>query len=601
MSHRPLALIILAIVAGMVGSFGMPSFSTALFTSRSSTTASVSAAPDWTPPTVSVTSPGVSVAGTVTIAATAADPETGVQSVTIQVQPVGGATWTTLCTDTTSPYSCAWTTTTMTDGTYDIRGRATDGAGYTTTSTSVRTTVANNVLVVLAPPDDVIRGTVPLQATLYNTATLTYTVRIQIAPTGTTSWTTICNNLAAPYTCSWNTTTAANADYDLRAVAISGSTTHTSATVAEILVDNQAPTVTMTDPGTPLSGSRIFAATATDAHSGLAQVVIQSAPTGSSTFSTLCTITVEPFSCRVDTASLADGSYSFRAVATDVAGNVTASAVVANRFVDNTVSSVSLGDVPAYLGGTFVINATGSSTAGVTSIRIQYAPAGTTGWTDICTDTTSPYACAWDTTRVTDGLYDLRAVMVDGSGGQTTSAVVTARRVDNSPLRAVDVQTGNGGGTAGRLDVGDSVTLTFSEQVAPASVTSGWTGAALAVNLRVRDGNLVGLTNKGDTLDVLRTGSSVNLGSVNLREDYVKGGKTATFNATMTATTVTVNGVPATQVTLTLGSLASGGGLRTVSTATAVVWSPSGAVLDLFGRACSTAPATESGALDREF
>jgi hypothetical protein len=102
-------------------------------------------------------------------------------------------------------------------------------------------------------------------------------------------------------------------------------------------------------------------------------------------------------------------------------------------------------------------------------------------------------------------------------------------------------------------------------------------------------------------MDVLRSGSTVNLGSVNLREDYVKGGKTVSFNATMTASTVTVNGTTATRVTLVAGALASGSGLRTVSTQTAVVWSPSAAALDLYGRPASTAPVTELGALDREF
>ncbi len=579
----------------------MPSVSAASFTSRTSTTATVSVSPDWTPPTAAVTSPGASVADTVTIAATAADGESGVQSVTIQVQPVDGATWTTLCTDTTSPYSCPWTTTGTTDGAYDIRARATDGAGYTSTSSSVRTTVANNVLVVLTVPADVIKGTVPLQVNLYKTGTVNFTGRIQIAPAGTTSWSTICNNLASPHTCSWNTTTVANADYDLRAVAVSGSTTHTSATVADVLVDNQAPTVTMTDPGSPLSGSRTFAATATDAHSGVAQVVIQSAPTGSTTFSTVCTITEEPFSCRVNTSQLADGSYSFRAVATDEAGNVTTSAVVTNRLVDNTVSSVSLGEVASYLTGAVNITATGSSTAGVTSIRIQHAVSGTTTWTDICTDTTNPYACTWDTTKFPDGVYDLRAVMVDGSSGQTTSTVLSGRRIDNSPLRAFDVQTANGDGAAGKLDAGDTVTLTFSEKVTLASVTSGWTGAALPVSVRVKDGNLIGLTNKGDTLDVLRAAGTVNLGSVNLREDYVRSRKTTTFAATMTATTVTVSGVQATSITLGLGTPAKASVLRTVNTAAAIVWSPSGAALDLFGRASSTAPVTESGTLDRDF
>jgi hypothetical protein len=247
------------------------------------------------------------------------------------------------------------------------------------------------------------------------------------------------------------------------------------------------------------------------------------------------------------------------------------------------------------------LGATANSTAGVTSVRIQRAPNGTTTWTDVCTDTTAPYTCSWNTTTVADGLYDFRAILVDGTGKVTTSVTVSARRVDNSPLRGLDVQTANGGATAGKLEANDTVTFTYSDQVNPATLSAGWNGAATAVSLRVRDGNLFSLGNKGDTLDVLRGGSAVNLGSVNLKEDYVKSGKTVTFNATMTASTATVNGVTVTVVTVKLGTLASGTGIRTVSGLSAMVWSPAAAATDLFGTACSTAPATETGTLDREF
>jgi hypothetical protein len=55
-------------------------------------------------------------------------------------------------------------------------------------------------------------------------------------------------------------------------------------------------------------------------------------------------------------------------------------------------------------------------------------------------------------------------------------------------------------------------------------------------------------------------------------------------------------------ITLRLGTLVSGTGLKTVNAATAtMVWSPSATVTDLFGRACSIAPTTETGAQDREF
>ncbi len=600
MTRRILVLIAAALSMAAMTT-GMPGFSSASFTARTVNGGSIAAAPDWTPPTVSIQNPGSPLKGTVNIVATAADAETGVASVRLQYLPSGGSSWVTLCTATTAPYTCAWNTTTVTDGGYDLRAVATDNAGYSTTSGLVSTTVANNLLVVLGNPGDIVRGTVSLPTTLYGAGTTTYTVRVEYTPAGTTNWKSICTDLSSPYNCSWVTTGYANGDYDLRAIATSGATTTYSAVVAFVLVDNTAPAVTMLNPGSPLAGSVAFEATATDADSGVAQVVLQAQVSGSSTWKDLCTVSAPPYSCRYDTTQLLDGSYSLRAVATDAVGNATTSAAVTNRLVDNTVSSVSMTDPGAYLTGTVTLSASANSTAGVTSVRIQRAPTGTTTWTDVCTDSTSPYTCSWNTTTVADGLYDFRAILVDGTGKVTTSATISARRVDNSPLRGLDVQTANGGATAGKLENGDSVTFTYSEQVNLATVTAGWDGAATAVSVRVRDGNLLGLGNKGDTLDVLKGGSAVNLGSVNLKEDYVKSSKTVTFNATMTATTATVNGATVTVVTLRLGTLASGGGIRTVSNVSALVWSPAAAVTDLFGNACSAAPVTETGTLDREF
>jgi len=193
--------------------------------------------------------------------------------------------------------------------------------------------------------------------------------------------------------------------------------------------------------------------------------------------------------------------------------------------------------------------------------------------------------------------------MTDRAGKLTTSAVVSSRRVDNRAVRGTDVQTANGTGTAGRLDAGDSISFTYSTQMSPSSITSGWNGSPLAVTVRLRDGSIVGLGSADDTLDVQRSGAAVNLGSVNLRGDYVKNNKTSTYNATMTATTATVNGLPVTVVQLSVGTLISGGALRTApaSAAANMVWTPSNVATDLAGTTSSNAPVTETGAADREF
>jgi signal peptidase I len=599
------ATIALTIVLCLLVILGAAGFtSAAAFTSTTANRANTfRAAVDWAPPTVSLASPGTPVKDTVTLTATAADAETGIRDVVIQYLPAGGS-WTTVCTNATAPYSCAWNTATVTDGSYSLRAIAADNASHSTTSATVDTTVANSLLVVLTDPGEIQRGTVNLATTLYNPGTSIYTVRVEYSDAGANNWKPLCTALTSPYNCSWNTTLPAfpNGYYDLRAVAVSGITSTTSAPVTDVLVDNTAPTVSMTDPGTPLSGTRTFAATASDADSGITQVTLQYSKSGTGPWTTFCTITATPYSCRFDTTTLAGGTYSFRAIATDAAGFSTTSTAVANRVIDNTISSVSLEDPGDYLTGVVPLTANANSTAGVSSVKIQSAPAGTTTWTTRCTVVTAPYTCAWDSRGVADGLYDFRALLTDGAARETISATVASRRVDNSPLRGTDIQTTNGSATAGKLGTGDTMTFTYSQQINPATVTPGWNGTALAVTLRLRDGNLLSLGNNGDTVDIQRTGSSVNLGSVNLKQNYAKSRKTAVFNATMTAATATINGVPSTVITVSLGAVASGAtGLRTVTTASTMVWSPTAAVANLAGTASSTAPVNEPGPLDREY
>lgn len=591
-----LVLVLLGVVAHAVRTTDA---SGASFVAVTGNVATVRAAADWTAPSVALDNPGSPVRGTVTLAATATDAESAVTSVAFQYLAPGASAWVTVCTDATAPYSCSWATTGLADGSYELRARASNAAGYTATSEQVAAIVANSVLLVLGSPGELVHGNVPLTATLHNGGALPWVVTIQYVVAGGSSWKTLCTGLTSPLGCTWQTASFANEAYDLRATATSGLTTVTSAVVADVLVDNAAPAVTMTDPGSPLSGWVTFGATASDAGSGVNQVAIQAARSGGD-YQTLCTVASEPYGCRYATTSLADGSYAFRAVATDAAGNTATSAAVTGRTVDNTVSSVSVDDPGAYLSGVVTVTAQANSTAGVVSVRLQRTAAGQ-GWTDLCTVTAAPYSCPWDTRTVANGSYDLRAVLVDGRGATTTSAVVTGRRVDNSSLRAVDVQTANGEGVPGRVDQGDTMTLTYSETLALGSVTTGWTGSAIPVTLRLRDGNLVGGGNKGDVVDVLRNGAAVQLGSVALREDYVKARRTVTFNATLRATTVTVDGVQRSVVTVTVGTVASGNGLRTVSTATSLLWTPATAATAATGGACAATPATESGPADREF
>lgn len=91
---------------------------------------------DTTPPTVSASAVGTS--GTITFSATASD-NVGVTNVEFLVDGVVKGS------DATSPYSLAFDSTTVTNGTHTLTARASDAAGNVTTSTAVSFSV-NNVV-----------------------------------------------------------------------------------------------------------------------------------------------------------------------------------------------------------------------------------------------------------------------------------------------------------------------------------------------------------------------------------------------------------------------------------------------------------------------
>jgi hypothetical protein len=99
---------------------------------------------------------------------------------------------------------------------------------------------------------------------------------------------------------------------------------------------------------------------------------------------------------------------------------------------DSVAPGVSVADPGANLRGTLAVAANAAdAVSGVASVRLERAPAGSSTWTLVGTDTTAPWSIAFDTTSVPDGLYDLRAVATDAAGNETTSAPA-AVRVDNT-------------------------------------------------------------------------------------------------------------------------------------------------------------------------
>jgi hypothetical protein len=200
-----------------------------------------------------------------------------------------------------------------------------------------------------------------------------------------------------------------------------------------------------------------------------------------------------------------------------------------------------------------------------------------------------------------DGVAPFSVRTTDNAGNSATSAGFSAT-VDGVAPTATDVQAANGAALSGRLEAGDSLTLTFSEPIEPGSIVAGWDGSSpLNVVVRLNRATLGG----NDTLSFFDAANAtqLQLGTVDLgRSDYTGG--TVTFGATgtpssMAHSVVTVGGAPVSRLTLTLGTASAAA--RTAKGPGGMTWRPAAGPQDPAGNALVTAPAAESGGLDVDF
>ena len=236
----------MALSAALIGGLAFVGFSGATFTDTSRTTTTAQAAPDWTPPVVEMVDPGSNVIDTVTLTANAYDETSAIAGVSIQYAPSSTSVWTTLCTSITSPYTCSWDTTQVSDGDYDLRAVATDTEGNQQTSEVVETYVSNTErrLVDLHTIPSPIRGNVVLEANFYGHGNKPISMRFQYW-TGST-WADLpgCGARNGRYqTCSVDTTALADGSWDFRVLAKDKSDYIDQQT--GVVIDNTRPSVTI--------------------------------------------------------------------------------------------------------------------------------------------------------------------------------------------------------------------------------------------------------------------------------------------------------------------------------------------------------------------
>ena len=373
-------------------------------------------------PTVSLGDPGTDLHGTASLDATAADSESGVASVQFQRSPAGAATWTTISTDTSAPYAASFDTIAVADGLYDFRAIATDAAGNQTISALATDRRVDNSapdLTFTGPAEgDRVWGSLPLAASASDAGSGLAWVKFR-ARTGAGAWTTWATQATAPFTYTWDSTSVVDGAAQIQVLA-SDALGNLSSVTHSVIVDNDAPTVTL-DTVQPLaSGSVPLAATAS---ADTTSVLFQLRPSGGSWTDLTADVTA-PYSAVVNTTTLTDGHYDFRAVAIDAAGH-TASGMAANVLVDNTAPT---GSITAPGSGTAVSSAivhlvasASDAGSGLASVTFQQRTPGGS-WLDVATDATAPYEADWNRTGLPDGPYQVRAVLLDALGNSFATA-----------------------------------------------------------------------------------------------------------------------------------------------------------------------------------
>lgn len=561
---------------------------------------------DNTAPTATLSVPSGILSGTVDLTATSGDAGSGVASVDFQYRLSGVTSWSSCGTDTGSPYACTLATSPLTNGaTYEFRAVATDQVGNATATTTQSRTVDNTpaTVSITSPLEGTaVDGTVTVQASASSVQGVA-SVRIDYRAAGGT-FATLCSDTTSPYSCSWNTAPLLAGSYELRAVLSQVSGGDVTSATRTVSVDHTVGVVTVTSPatGATLKGqTSVTVSGTTTSATGVSSVSLEAIPVSPSgtTVSSACTQGSGTFTCTWDTSAIVYGTFDLRAVMTQGNGVVVTSTSAVNVTVDNVNGSVSVTSPTSssrVRGTAVAVSASASSTAGVTSVRLETRSSPNGTFAPLCTVSAAPYSCAWDTSAITYGTYEVRAVMLQGTGAPAMTSAAVPVTVDNRTLAAASVTATNGTGTAGSPDAGDQLVFTYSGLVKLSSIQAGLTNNAPGVDVNVR---LVGVSKSPDSLVFTGTTSAwdAGLGSLSFTQDYVNNNKTIDFTGSkMAATQVTdAQGNPVTRITVTLGTPSSAA--STVATSGTATWSPSVSTLDLFDTACSTTAATTTGVL----
>jgi hypothetical protein len=337
-----------------------------------------------------------------------------------------------------------------------------------------------------------------------------------------------------------------------------------------------------------VAGSFRFANAVTDAGSGPASttypvigttgwthaVETVSTPVGGPYPSTAFSWTASPSVPAAKSISSADAAGNTASSSVTFASDVTGPSAGTVAYTNGVVNALS---VPVTVSGL------ADAGSGVASYVIKRDVATLTTLTETCGTFPGTYATTVtlvsgnDTSVASGSCYKYEIVVTDNVGNTATFTSASVAKVDTSGPQVSAVTSANvSGGTAGKLEIGDKLVITFNQALATGSVPSTFSGAT-----EINPGILTNVTLSipGFTNGALSTGSWFYLTSNN---------STATFGGTA----VLANNGTSTTVTLTVTSLSGGG---TNASSGALVFKPATTLTDGGGNAAQGSFTTAAG------
>lgn len=433
-------------------------------------------------------------------------------------------------------------------------------------------------------------------------ATLTFNATVSgptggAAPTGALSWTITPPSGTAP-TCSTANVTVGTLNKSTASCSVSaaivgtysvvatyvGDSNYTGASgTASLIVGSSSPSVRATSsPASPTLGTTFtFKTTVTGPTGG-------PAPTGTITWSfigpsssTCSTTPLTPGASNVSTAtcSVANASVGTYSVSPSYPGdgNYSAGSGSGTVAVGPATPAVSVGVAPASPtpGATVVFTATVVGPTG------SPAPTGSMSWT-ISAPSGSPTCASANVTpgasnvstatcSIPNAVLGTYSVIANyaGDANYSLSSGTGQVVVKNPPFTVLSVTSGNvAGGTAGLLQVGDTVSVTFSNPINPATVA---TTASMSVTST--SGTTISIPNLAQTSFVVNSTNPY----VNHNGSGGTGSATATGSLALSANN--------TVITFTVASVnVSGGSSLAVGNSGTFSFQPSASIQDIYGQ-----------------